>query len=262
MQNAASGAPSRPPHRIRYDLTGCHHAAILLERIQYWTPRTRVRLKGEAWIVKSRSDLAKETGLSDKQTRGALEALKRRDIVETVQKPFAGKNVTHLRLTARGVIQMRDAGLLKPGELALQGRPELAPEGQPEMALQGQLHTQGDIDKGVYTSGYMAETSNEVPAIAEPVSEAITGKEPDMTPSIPRKGLKAPTPLPPAPKAKLTSADVLAKLQERGKGVPAPKKGKKLSLGAVWQDACAKTYPGEFHPGLTPTRPTPRLDTL
>ncbi len=241
------------PHRIRFDIAGCHHAAILLERVQYWTPRTRVRRSDGAWIAKSRADLMRETGLTEKQVRTALEKLRNRDLIETSRHDFGGETILHLRLSDRGTILMRDAGLLKTEQVAPEGYSAMAPEGQSAMALQGHSLTQGDIDKGIYTSGFIPEkTSNEVfPGIAILTKKKITGKQPDMTDTIPRKGLKAPTPLPPAPKAKLSSADVLAKLQERGKGVPPPKKGKKLSLGAVWQDACAKTYPGEFHPGLT-----------
>lgn len=263
MQTAASGAPSTPPHRIRYDLTGCHITAILLERIQFWMPRTRVRRSDGAWIAKSRADLMRETGLTEKQLRTSIDKLKARDIIETSRHDFGGETILHLRFTPRGTITMRDAGLLKMERVALEGQTGVALEGETGVALEGNSLTQADIDKRVYTSGYIpSETPNGVPEIAKPVSEQeITGKEPDMDQSIPKKGLKAPTPLPPAPKARVSAADVLAKLSAKGKGVPTPKKGKKLPLGAVWKDALAKTYPREFHTDLTPIRRTPLLNT-
>lgn len=254
MGNQASFSfDTAPPHRLRFDIAGCHHAAIILERIQYWTPRTRVKRKDGAWIAKSRADLMRETGLTEKQVRTALERLKTRDLIETSRHDFGGETILHLRFSLRGTLTMRDAGLLKAEQPAPEGQTAMAPQGQTAMALEGHSLTQGDIDKGIYTSGFIPEkTSNEVsPGIAISLKSKITGKRTDIGEAVPKKGAKAPTPLSPAPKLGLSSADASAKLSARGKGVPHAKNSKKLSLGAVWQDAMAKAYPKEFHPGLT-----------
>lgn len=45
MQTPASG-PLDPPNARRFDITGCHLAAIILERLQFWTPKAKRRVKG------------------------------------------------------------------------------------------------------------------------------------------------------------------------------------------------------------------------
>ena len=145
MTTPAHGAASVPPHARRYDITGSHQAAIVLERLQYWSPRTRVRKRGKAWIVKSRADLMWETRLTEKQLWVSLEKLEERDLIQIEQLLFAGKNVTHIRFTPRGVMSLDKVGFVlqikdpEEPKVVQEGQPEMAPEDRPEMAPQGQL---------------------------------------------------------------------------------------------------------------------------
>lgn len=116
MQMTTHEAASVPPHARRYDITGCHLAAIVLERLQYWTPKATIQREGVLWIAKSRADLMDETGLTAKQLRTSLEKLREKDLIETTQSIIGGKNVLHVRLTHQGLDALRSA-MLKLGVL-------------------------------------------------------------------------------------------------------------------------------------------------
>lgn len=78
--------------------TGNLPAAILLYRLCYWHKRTKVKKLGHTWQAKSYLDWSLETGLSEKQIENAFALLRRKDLAETRQMPFAGRNILHARL--------------------------------------------------------------------------------------------------------------------------------------------------------------------
>ena len=65
--------PSLAPH------VGGTKAAVLLNQLSYWTPRTK---DADGWIYKTQEDLCLETGLSLKEQRTARESLKRLNLIE------------------------------------------------------------------------------------------------------------------------------------------------------------------------------------
>lgn len=102
-------------------------SAILLLRLAAWTPHATIKREGHKWIAKSASEWCIETGLTMKQYLGAISSLRRLGYVVTQQHIFAGKNVTHVRLTITAYGQLR-----------------VTHKGQVELPLEGQLNIQSD----------------------------------------------------------------------------------------------------------------------
>lgn len=77
-------------------------AALLIYRLAYWMPKARIKRDGFLWVARSRSEWCDETGLSIDQYNRALRRLKDIGLVVAEQHLFAGKNVTHMRITELG----------------------------------------------------------------------------------------------------------------------------------------------------------------
>ena len=54
---------------------GKANPALALSQLNYWMPRARKEIDGRKFVVKSRSELSLETGLSDKSIQTALKVL-------------------------------------------------------------------------------------------------------------------------------------------------------------------------------------------
>lgn len=99
--------PSPSPHLRRFELSGDHKAAIVLERLTYWWPRgTRRRLSDVEWLCKPRGQLAMETGLSLREVIRSLEILKAKHLIETTSAKWSGSvgPVMHFRLLPRAMV--------------------------------------------------------------------------------------------------------------------------------------------------------------
>lgn len=121
-------------------VTGNANAAALLYRIAYWMPKARIVHNGKKWVANSRRTWCDQTSLSLDQYRRAIARLRQLALVETEQHLFAGRNVTHIRLTSRGQ-RVIDGNPLEEANSAL------AEESIPAPANKGtaaQLHIQGD----------------------------------------------------------------------------------------------------------------------
>jgi hypothetical protein len=109
-------------------------AAVLLMRVRYWTPRAKIVIDGLVWIANSRETWMKETALTLRKYDRALAVLKELGLVVTRQAHFRGRNITHLRATAKAQAEL---GLLdtrhvrKGVECAKAGTVEYAKSGTP-----------------------------------------------------------------------------------------------------------------------------------
>lgn len=138
----AAGGPGRPPtvtpferfllwerssrdtievKRTYIDIAGDLVAGILLSQIVYWhlpdrdgKSRLRVQREGKFWIAKSRTEWWDECRVSPKQVDRALEALRRRNVIETRLFKFNGSPTVHVRLDEVGFMAQWEDHLEHP----------------------------------------------------------------------------------------------------------------------------------------------------
>lgn len=87
--------------QLANELAGSGPAGDLLYRLCYWWPKARVVKHGHTWIARRREDMAAECGLSVPQYRRGLARLTELRLVASCQGQFAGRNISHLRLTEK-----------------------------------------------------------------------------------------------------------------------------------------------------------------
>lgn len=61
--------------------------AIILQQLHFWLTRATCEHDGEMWVYKTYADWGDETGMSQKAVRGALDRLRKIDVVIAVQNP-------------------------------------------------------------------------------------------------------------------------------------------------------------------------------
>ena len=82
---------------------------IILSQMHYWfsagkDQKVRVTIKhnGELWWAISHDALALQTGLSAREARSAVDSLKRRGLIHTIVRRYAGRNAIHVRFNPGG----------------------------------------------------------------------------------------------------------------------------------------------------------------
>ena len=99
-------------HQATQSWTG----AALLYQIAYWWPKAKVTRNGHKWIAKSAKEWCEETDLTAKEYERAAQKLRHLRLVATEQHWFAGKVVTHLRLTRAGLVLLEILQLIEAGQ--------------------------------------------------------------------------------------------------------------------------------------------------
>jgi hypothetical protein len=95
--------------------TGDHTAAVVLSQIMYWhSGRLRVKRKGTLWLVKSRADMCKETGITLDQYKRVMPLLKRKGFITCERGLFQNKVTPFIRLTEVGQSVMVGLRMTKP----------------------------------------------------------------------------------------------------------------------------------------------------
>lgn len=100
-------------------IVACHGdltASVLLYRMCYWHPHSKIRKLGHLWQAKSYLDWSLETGLSEHQVERAFRQLRQWGLVVTQQMPFGGVNLLHARLTRGALESCKFAGLNNKGD--------------------------------------------------------------------------------------------------------------------------------------------------
>ena len=119
------------------------NAAALLYRISYWMPKAKIVRGGRKWIANTAAQWCAQTGLSPDQYRRAISLLRKLGLIITEQHLFAGKNVTHVRLTKLAVQVLADHKV----EIAVSASLGSGMCAQPEVSGSAQLQIQGESDK-------------------------------------------------------------------------------------------------------------------
>ena len=102
---------------------------VLYQHIVYCSRYAKVEWHGKAWFASSYDDYAAATGLTKRQVERSFASLRQAGLIETEQHIYAGKNLTHVRLTCEGG---------KPGKPA-GGPPNLSSGGEHEFPENGEL---------------------------------------------------------------------------------------------------------------------------
>ena len=83
-------------HRSFVAFTGSMEAAMMLNQLLYWTPRTQLTIDGKGnWIARSDDDWSSELMLTSYAVRQARKQLEKMGLLETTLKKFAGTPKVH-----------------------------------------------------------------------------------------------------------------------------------------------------------------------
>jgi DNA-binding transcriptional ArsR family regulator len=81
--------------------------AIVLEQLHYWVQRATKEHDGHTWVYKTYKEWGDELGLSYKQTERALDALKERGLVISIQNPYVRMDQTRWwKLDDEGIVKL------------------------------------------------------------------------------------------------------------------------------------------------------------
>ncbi|UMY18677.1 hypothetical protein MMB17_04945 [Methylobacterium organophilum] len=158
------------PHKQRFEMCGCHKAAIVLDQLLYWWKKGTRVVHGQEWRAKPRGQLGEEIGFTDKELRGALEKLKAKGLVETSQHRFGRDRdaVMRYRLLPRAEALLGSYRAPKNTEEAAPSR--MAPKGQP-------LDHRSLMDTSTFSEGDKSP-STKIEAKPEVGDLHFSGKEP------------------------------------------------------------------------------------
>ena len=106
------------PFTLYHQATNSWPAAALLFQIAYWAPKAKVRRGPHLWVAKTAAEWCAETDLTHEQYKDAVAALRQLGLIVTAPHRFAGKTITHLRLTEAGRAL---TGVVGPGGTSTQG---------------------------------------------------------------------------------------------------------------------------------------------
>jgi hypothetical protein len=151
-------------------------AAMILYRMAYWHPRTKVERDGKRWVVKGHQAWMEETSLSQEQIKDGLAKLRALHLIETERHLFGSKISLFQRLTPRAELFLKDE---QEGQTAPMQESHMAPMQEGQMAPTDQGHmdpiyVQGDktgsLDKEFNHSSELAFASPD-PEIQSSISE-------------------------------------------------------------------------------------------
>ena len=107
------------------EAAGSHPAGNLLMRIAFWMPKAKITIGGHRWVANSAAQWCAQAKLSPQQYKDAIARLRRLGLVITEQHLFGRRNITHVRLTCRGMAIVApetpaDKGLETPAQKGLE----------------------------------------------------------------------------------------------------------------------------------------------
>lgn len=210
------GARKRPLSTMCREVARSANAGHLLYRILFWYDRARVQHHDGRWIANTREWWIGDTGLTPKQYRDAITALKKRGLIKVTYRRFKGLRMTHIQ------------PIVTVEEIMAKGHTvRVGPNGHPV--------TPGPNGHAVYVHG--EPTRKNLQKISAHGAEF---KEPEMAKDGSGKGMDI-------TKGKLGGSvnDIKKVMANHSPGKKA-KKGTVSEAFEVWRDAVVETYPGTF----------------
>jgi hypothetical protein len=111
MQNLRCDGGVFVPWRLR-EITNSGDQAMVLAQVLYWfdldregQPRARVQRRGRRWFYKSHAEFSLEIGMSPRQIKTCLQALRERGFIEIDHFMANGQRTTHISLNLAAVYQ-------------------------------------------------------------------------------------------------------------------------------------------------------------
>jgi hypothetical protein len=142
-------------------------AGIMLSQIVYWhlpdregRSRLRVERDGRQWIARARTEWWDECRISPREADKALQALRRRNLVETRLFRFDGAPTTHLSINQEAFIEAWTAVAGGPPDWSdlPESEKSISPDPQNPFAANGEIHLPESVKSITETT---AETTTE-----------------------------------------------------------------------------------------------------